>query len=341
LSGSGRNLPTHAVTGHPVARRARATLARCTASTTRGTPAASETASTSSALSRSSTRGAVGGREVGRSLRDVLAQACPGGRLRPDPGGDRLLQLGDAVAGAGGRGQHRHSLEAVLRQQTSDVGQQPVAAVRGHLVHVVEHDQHHVAVARQRFEEAVVDGGVGVLLGVQDPHHQIGQPDESFDLEVVADLRRVVVGQVEEHEPLQVVASGPGVEHGVAGDLVTRRYSQPLQQVIGARRAPDARGGPGRGGSAHADGRQIEPGEPVEGGGLAGAGGAGQRDHGVLGGEPQPRRGALDDVGRLVDQLVVEAPAGGTDGVGEPRDAGVEVRTAARQSAGTLDQRAH
>ena len=52
-----------------------------------------------------------------------------------------------------------------------------------------------------------MDGGVGVLLRVEDPHQQVGQLDQPVDLEVVGDLGGVVVGQVEEHDSCMAVSS--------------------------------------------------------------------------------------------------------------------------------------
>ena len=54
--------------------------------------------------------------------------------------------------------------------------------------------------AGEGLEEAVVDGGVGVLLRVEDPHHHVGELDEPVDLEVVGHLGGVVVGEVEQHD---------------------------------------------------------------------------------------------------------------------------------------------
>ena len=71
-------------------------------------------------------------------------------------------------------------------------------------VDLVEHDDHDVAVARQRPQvAAVVDRRVGVLLRVEypNPHEHVDQRDEPVGLQPVRHLRRVVVGQVEQHQP--------------------------------------------------------------------------------------------------------------------------------------------
>ena len=68
---------------------------------------------------------------------------------------------------------------------------------------------------------------------------------------------------------------------------------------------------------------------------------AGERDHGVLAGEPQPRARALGDLGGLVHEPVVEAAPGDPDRLVEPVDAVGDVGAAAHQPLGALDQRGH
>ena len=141
-----------------------------------------------------------------------------------------------------------------------------------------------------------MDRRVGVLLRVEHPHQQVGELDQPVDLEVVGDLGGVVVGQVEQHDAVAARwSSRAGVEHRVAHDLVARRDAEPLEQLVGAVAAPHAGGGPRRRRAAYADRGQLEPGQRVERRGLAGPGGAGDRDHGVVGGEPQPAGGPVDD----------------------------------------------
>jgi len=154
---------------------------------------------------------------------------------------------------------------------------------------------HDVAVGGQGRQVTVVDRGVGVLLRIEDPDHQIGQPHQPVDLEVVGDLGGVVVGQVEEHDALELLVGPTAVEHRVTDDAVTLGDAEPLQQLVGALGAPDAGGRPGRRLSPHADGGQVEPDQRVERGGLTGAGGASERDHGVVGRELEPRGGPLHE----------------------------------------------
>ena len=187
----------------------------------------------------------------------VGLQTGPVGLLGVDPPGDLLAQLGHPLAGLGAGGEHRHVGEAVGVEQPSDVGEHRLAAVGRHGVDVVEHHEHHVAMAGERGQVAVVDGRVGVLLRVEHPHQQVGELHEPVDLEVVGDLGGVVVGQVEQHQASDGVVVVAVVEHRVAQHLVSRRDAEPVEQLGGAVAAPDARGGPRRRGAAYADGRQL------------------------------------------------------------------------------------
>ena len=134
-----------------------------------------------------------------------------------------------------------------------------------------------------------MDRRVGVLLRVEHPHHQVGHLDQPLDLEVVADLGGVVVGQVEQHQPLECrPASRP--PSSIESRATWWRGGMPSQSSSSVARlgAPGAGGGPRRGRASYADRGEVEPGQGVERRGLAGAGRAGQRDDGVVAGQPQP-----------------------------------------------------
>ena len=115
-------------------------------------------------------------------------------------------------------------------QQTADVGHGVRDVRRGQPVDLVEHHDHHLAVPGERPQVAVVDRRVGVLLRVEHPHQHVDEGDEPVDLQPVRHLRRVVVGQVEQHEPAQVVLRFQGVP---AGDL------EPVEQGARAVGVPD------------------------------------------------------------------------------------------------------
>jgi hypothetical protein len=235
-----------------------------------------------------------------------------------------------------------HAVETVEREQPLDVLDHPLATLTWHLVDVVEDHDHDVLVRGHRLEEVLVHRLVGVLLRVQHPDHQVRQHDQPLHLEVVAELGRVVVGEVEQDQALEVTRVTTGVEHGVARGLVPQRDAHPLEQVLGTlRAAPDAGAGPRRRRASYADRGQVETGQRVERRGLAGAGGPGDRDHGVLRGEPQPGAGPLHDRRRRVDHLVVQPPAARLDRLVEPGDLVGQVGLASQQPACALQQRAH
>jgi hypothetical protein len=107
-------------------------------------------------------------------------------------------------------------------------------------------------------------GSVGVLLRVEHPHQQVGVLDDPVDLQVVRYLRRVVIGQVEQHQALQVGILSRGVEQARAGHLVAFRDADPRQDLAGVLWPPGARQRPGGGGALDADSCQVQAGEPVE-----------------------------------------------------------------------------
>ena len=204
MSGSGLSRENQAVTGQPVARLARIRVESSTALTTVGTPAASAKAS-SSAATRSLDRLGVFPLPVASWSRSAAARTSASSRDRVTFfSATRLAtsaaQLVDAPAVARADRQHRHAGQAVGLEQAAYVVDHARAAVLRDRVDVVEHDEHHLAVPGERPEEAVVDRGVGVLLRVEDPHEHVGELHQPVDLEVVRDLGRVVVGQVEQHD---------------------------------------------------------------------------------------------------------------------------------------------
>ena len=173
---------------------------------------------------------------------DVGLEPQPGGLLGAGPlGRSRPCSCfhADAVPGADGEHRTLPRPSASSRRRTSAT----IASRRssGHRVDVVEHHQHHVGVAGERLEVAVVDRRVGVLLRVQHPHQQVGELDQPVDLEVVGHLGGVVVGQVEQHGAVEPLVLAAGVEHRVAGDLVPRGDAEPLEQLGRALRSPTRR----------------------------------------------------------------------------------------------------
>ena len=142
-----------------------------------------------------------------------------------------------------------------------------------------------------------MDRGVGVLLRVEHPHQQVGELRPAGRPRGGGRPRwsRGRAGRAARRPSSSLVLAAAGVEHRVAGGLVPRRDAEPLEQLVGALAPPDAGGRPRGRRAADADGRELEPGQRVERRGLARPGRAGDRDDGVVGGEPQPAGGPVDD----------------------------------------------
>ena len=282
-------------------------------------------------------------RHLPRGRGDVGREPGARGGLVGHPVRERAAQLLDALAGAGRGRQHGHVGEPVGLEQAAHVGQHRLAPAGRHLVDVVEHDQHHVVVPGQGRQEATVDRRVGVLLRVEHPHHHVGHRDQPVDLEVVVDLGGVVVGQVEQHQPVEPLVLAAGVERRLARDAVARRDVEPAQQRIGAARSPQTQA------VAHdVVGRRtptaasVEPAERVERSRTCPtrsrrpARPRCARRTGATG----HRRGPTTPAGP-VDDVVVEAATTSVDGRRQARDALVQRRAATEQPAGAGDQPAH
>ncbi len=90
------------------------------------------------------------------------------------------------------------------------------------------------AVAGQGPQVALVHGRVGVLLRVEHPHQQVGHLHQPVDLDVVGDLGGVVVGQVEQDQPVERPVAPLGVQQAVASHLVPGRDAEPAPAARGA-----------------------------------------------------------------------------------------------------------
>jgi hypothetical protein len=198
-------------------------------------------------------------------------------------------------------------------------------------------------VAGERLEVAVVDRRVGVLLRIEHPHEQVGVAHEPVDLEVVRHLGGVVVGQVEQHQPLQVGVLGRRVEHAHPRHLVPLRDADPRQDLARTLRPPRTGEGPGGRGPLDADAGELEVGELVEQRRLARAGRAGERHDRVLAGQAQPLLGALGDLSCRLEPRLVETAGGGDHEVLERLDPVGDTATALapEELARSVDQLAH
>ena len=132
----GLSRETHAVSGHPVARRARAVVERSYGVHHDGYAGGVGEGVAQLAPVRPAERRAAGRRrcagEPRRPRGDVGRQPRPASRLVGHPRGDRPAQLGDAVAGARRGRQHGHAAEPVGVQQPAHVGEHALALGRRH-----------------------------------------------------------------------------------------------------------------------------------------------------------------------------------------------------------------
>ena len=158
----------------------------------------------------------------------------------------------------------------------------------------------------QRGHVAAVRGGVGVLLRVEHPHHQVGEPDQPVGLVSVAPGssrgRAGRAGSARAAGLALVQRAGPG-EAVAPLDAASR--------AAGRRRPAPRRRRAGRGRAAHAVGDKSTP-EAVEQRRLAAARAAGERDHGVVGGQLEPVAGARQQLPRVGEQLLGLNPYGPT-----------------------------
>ena len=191
-----------------------------------------------------------GGAQVG-------GQAVAGGVLAGDRGGQPLAQGVQPVAGGDRSGQHLGVGEAVPLQQPLQVGDDRGDPVGGQPVGLVEHDDGDRAVGPQHRDVLVVQHGVGVLLRVGDPDEDVDELEHPAGLLPVRALPGVEVGQVHEHQAVEV----PGL---LGRHLVPPPDGEPVQQLAGRLLAPDGgrRGGGRR--PAHPDLGDVVADERVE-----------------------------------------------------------------------------
>ena len=205
---------------------------------------------------------------------DVGVDAVDERPLRAHPGRELPAQRVDALSGARRDAHHPHPVVPAghLGDETGASNGQPVRGedarqvverrrpmLRRDGVDLVEHHQGHAGVAGEAAQVAVVERGVGVLLGIHDPHEHVDDPHEAVDLLAVGGVRRVVVGEVEEDEAVQRRV----VDHDVLVHL------QPRQEAghVGAQRRVGREHGrqrARRGRAAHAGRGQLASRQGVE-----------------------------------------------------------------------------
>ncbi len=232
------------------------------------------------------------------------------------PFGDRLLQRGaqlqHRVRVEGRGGQQRHARQPVGVQQPAQVGQDLRQFGGGQPVGLVEHDDGDVAVPVELAQVAVVHHPVGVLLRVDHPDDQVDQGQQPVDLQPVrlAARSRSRAGR-----------AGPGRaaptrrrRRAALSRMKRCRGSTPIQSRSWL--APSS-GPQTQACATPVVGRRTPTGERssrasgVEEAGLAAAGGAGERDDGVVAGECQPGAGAFDQGARRAEPVVRQVAVDG------------------------------
>ena len=289
-SGSGRSRRSQRPYGQPAASAPRRRCARSTARTTPGTPAACSSASTSAARSRASDaalprlarRSRRPGARPRRSRRRRAGWRPPRAGRRARPARTRsaprpsCVRADTASTGTPGSPSRSSSAPRSARQASRSAGVEAVG--------LVEHDEHRLAVAGERPQVVLVQRGVRVLLRVHDPHHEVGERDHAVHLEAVLAHDRVEVGQVEQHEPVELLAA-----------MRWRRGTSSQSSSASSDRAPDGRARGRRRRPAVAGRGELGAGEGVEQRRLPRAGRAGQGDHGGLDAQPEALAGAPHD----------------------------------------------
>ena len=205
----------------------------------------------------------------------------------------------------------------VAVKQDLDVGQQGVDDGFGNGVHLVEDDDHVVAPLAHGREIAFVDEMVGVLLRIEDPDEHVDLRKDLVDEDRVSDLHGIVVGQIEEHEGIEVVLAGR--EDRMVVDPARGADAYHVQHGVGVG-VPHAGGGLFRGRAQLAGIGEVQPRYRVEERRLAASGSARQSGHchAVAG----PRAG-LDGLQLLVGARRhpgVEGVASGVDRLAQLRD---------------------
>lgn len=151
---------------------------------------------------------------------------------QPPPGrgvlGDDLAQHGaqirHALPGECGGGEHDGPVLAVLADRESVLVEQPSQVVEDQVrrvprqpVDLIEHQHGHIGVPGQGAQIALVQCRVGVLLRVQHPDDDVHQPQQAVHLLAVTGGGGVVVGEVDQYQPVEAlildtteVTTGPG-----------------------------------------------------------------------------------------------------------------------------------
>ena len=232
---------------------------------------------------------------------------------RPDALREQAPQVVESLARLGRDDENRCFAHTVLGEKARDVGTPGVDVPRGEEIGLVQDDRHRLAVGGERAQVLVVQRGVGVLLRLDHPGDEVGEPDDAVDFEPVRGLDRVEVWEVEQDEAVEAVG----------GEPVAARDLEPVEQRIGAV-PPDGGLAGRRRRPAAADRCERFPGERVEELRFPGTGRTGERDDRRLESEAQPFPRTGDDRAGPLDGVLVEPPLRKFGGLAERGESVVE-----------------
>lgn len=151
--------------------------------------------------------------------RDVhIGRDAAGGRpALPYELAERFAQVSDALPGERGHREHGRTRfavlpegDAVLVQESPQIVEDLIGGLPGQPVDLVEDHEHDLRVGRHRPQVALVEDGVGVLLRVDDPDDRVDERQDAVHVLAVLYGRRVVVGQVDQDQPVQPGLRVPG-----------------------------------------------------------------------------------------------------------------------------------
>ena len=103
----------------------------------------------------------------------------------------------------------RDVAQAVLGQEARHVVAPGSDLRRRQEIRLVERDRHRSGVRAERAEVAIVQGGVGVLLRLDDPQDEIRERNDAIDFVAVVALDGVEVGEVEQHQASELARLEP------------------------------------------------------------------------------------------------------------------------------------
>jgi hypothetical protein len=116
---------------------------------------------------------------------------------------------------------------------------------------------------RQRLQVTIMNGGVGVLLRIDDPDQHVDQLHQPIDLHPMVEFGGIMIRKIKQHETVEC-----SIQRRIGLQRVPTGYLQPVQQILSRLLAPTARHGMCSGGTAYPDRRQRGARQGIEDRGL-------------------------------------------------------------------------